>query len=314
METRKSRFRLRGAKQTMKIFKSVQEMRSACRAAKDSGRRLGFAPTMGALHEGHLSLVRAAREGDNVVAVSIFVNPTQFGPNEDFSKYPRSFERDCELLEKEGVDLLFAPSVEEMYLGGIVTWVTVEGLSDKLCGRSRPGHFRGVTTVVAKFFNIIEPDLAFFGQKDAAQLAIIRRMVRDLHFPVQIVGCPIVREPDGLAMSSRNAYLDPTQRQSALALHRALQEIQNLFHRGQRNPERLISAGKQVILQESAVRLDYLELVDPDSLEQISQTAWGQPPSAVQRSAARPPGMALVAIAAFVGTTRLIDNIVLNPG
>jgi len=296
------------------LYRLVTEMRSPCRAAKCGGRRLGFVPTMGALHEGHLSLVRAAREQSNVVAVSIFVNPTQFGPNEDFRKYPRSFERDCELLEKERVDLVFVPSVEEMYPDGTATWVTVEGLSDKLCGRSRPGHFRGVTTVLAKLFNIVEPDLAFFGQKDAAQLAIIRRMVRDLHFPVQIVGCPIVREPDGLAMSSRNAYLDTTQRQSALALHRALLEIQNLFHRGERNPERLISAGKQVILRESAVGLDYLEIVDPDSLEQISQIAWGQPPSAVQPSATRLPGMALVAIAAFVGTTRLIDNIVLNPG
>jgi pantoate--beta-alanine ligase len=295
----------------MKIFKSVEEMRSACRAAKRADQRIGLVPTMGALHEGHLSLVRSARERCNVVAVSIFVNPTQFGPNEDFSKYPRSFERDCELLEKEGVDLLFAPSVEEMYPDGTVTWVTVEGLSDKLCGRSRPGHFRGVTTVVAKLFNIVEPDLAFFGQKDAAQLAIIRRLVRNLHFAVQIVGCPIVRESDGLAMSSRNAYLDPQQRRSALALHRSLLEIQNLFDQGERNPEMLISAGKRIASQELAIRLDYLEIIDPDSLEPISQTAWGQPPSAVQSSAARPPS-ALVAIAAFVGTTRLIDNIVLG--
>jgi pantoate--beta-alanine ligase len=305
----------------MKIYSIAAEVHSACGAATHEGRHLGFVPTMGALHQGHLSLVRAAKTQADVVAVSIFVNPSQFGPNEDFSKYPRMFERDCELLEKEGVDLLFVPSVEEMYPDGTVTWVTVEGLSDKLCGRSRPGHFRGVTTVVAKLFNIVEPDLAFFGQKDAVQLAIIRRMVRDLHFPVQIVGCPIVREPDGLAMSSRNAYLDPTQRQSALALHGALLEIQNRFHRGERNPQRLISAGKQVILKESAVGLDYLEIVDPDSLEQISQTAWGQPPKparseaegAVQPSATRPPRMALVAIAAFVGTTRLIDNIALNP-
>jgi pantoate--beta-alanine ligase len=296
----------------MKIFKSVEEMRSACRAAKRADQRIGLVPTMGALHEGHLSLVRAAREGCSVVAVSIFVNPTQFGPNEDFSKYPRSFERDCELLAKEGVDLLFAPSVEEMYPDGTVTWVTVEGLSDKLCGRSRPGHFRGVTTVVAKLLNIIGPELVYFGQKDAAQVAIIRRMVYDLRFHVGIHVCPIVRESDGLAMSSRNAYLDPQQRRSALALHRALLEIQNLFGRGEQDPETLISAGKRVILQESAVRLDYLEIVDPDSLEPISHTAWGQPPSAVQSSAARPPRSALVAIAAFVGITRLIDNVVLN--
>ena len=303
----------------MKIFKSIEEMRSACRAAKRADQRLGLVPTMGALHEGHLSLVRAAREQSTVVAVSIFVNPTQFGPNEDFSKYPRSFDRDCGLLEKEGVDLVFAPSVEEMYPGGTVTWVTVEELSDKLCGRSRPGHFRGVTTVVAKLFNIVEPDLAFFGQKDAAQLAIIRRMVRDLNFPVLVVGCPIVREADGLAMSSRNAYLDPQQRRSALALHRALLEIEELFHHGERNPQMLISAGKR-IMQESGVRLDYLEIVDPGNLEPIPQTTWGQPPKlalsavegAVQPSIARPPHTTLVAIAAFVGTTRLIDNVVLN--
>jgi pantoate--beta-alanine ligase len=281
----------------MKIFKSAEEMRSACRATERADQRLGFVPTMGALHEGHLSLVRAAREQNNVVAVSIFVNPTQFGPNEDFSKYPRSFERDCELLEKEGVDLLFAPSVEEMYPDGTATWVTVEGLSDKLCGRSRPRHFRGVTTVVAKLFNIIEPDLAFFGQKDAAQVAIIRRMVRDLHFSVQIVGCQIVREPDGVAMSSRNAYLDPTQRQSALVLYRSLMEIQKGFEQGEHSAAKLIEAGKRVFDSEPAVRLDYLEIVDADTME-AAEDVWGG---------------TLVAIAAFVGTTRLIDNIVLNP-
>jgi pantoate--beta-alanine ligase len=280
----------------MKIFKSAEEMRSACRAAKRANQRIGLVPTMGALHEGHLSLVRAAREQSKVVVVSIFVNPTQFGPNEDFSKYPRSFERDCELLEKEEVDLLFAPSVEEMYPGGIATWVTVEGLSDKLCGRSRPGHFRGVTTVVAKLFNIVEPDLAFFGHKDAAQLAIIRRLVRDLHFPVQIVGCPIVRESDGLAMSSRNAYLDPQQRRSALVLYRSLMEVQKGFEQGEHNAAKLIEAGKRVFESEPAVRLDYLDIVDADTLE-AAEDVWG---------------LMLVAVAAFVGTTRLIDNIVLG--
>ncbi len=183
-------------------------MRAACRAARRSGQRLGFVPTMGALHEGHLSLVRAAKAACDIVAASIFVNPTQFGPNEDLARYPRDFDRDRNLLAKEGVELLFAPSVEEMYPAGAVTWVTVEGLSGKLDGRSRPGHFRGVTTVVAKLFHIVEPDAAFFGQKDAAQLAIIRRMVRDLKFPVEIVAGAIVREADGLAMSSRNGYLD----------------------------------------------------------------------------------------------------------
>jgi len=278
----------------VQILETVDGMLSACRAAKRQGRRLGFVPTMGALHEGHLSLVRAAKAQSDIVAVSIFVNPTQFGPNEDFSRYPRTFDRDRELLEKEGVDLLFAPSVEEMYPRGAVTYVTVEGLSEKLCGRSRPGHFRGVTTVVAKLFHIVEPDLAFFGQKDAAQATIIRRMVRDLDLPVQIVVFPIVREPDGLAMSSRNAYLDPQQRQSALVLHRSLMRVQELFDQGERRAAKLGEAGKKFVAQEPSVHLDYFEIVNPDTLEPAENISGG----------------ALVAVAAFVGTTRLIDNIV----
>src|SRR6266403_2616353 len=188
----------------MKICSTIPEARAACRDARASRKRLGLVPTMGALHEGHLSLVRAAKAQCDVVAVSLFVNPTQFGPTEDLAKYPRPFERDRELLEKEGVAILFAPSAEEMYPKGEVTRVTVEALSQKLDGRSRPGHFRGVTTVVAKLFNIVQPDFAFFGQKDAAQVAIINKMVHDLNFDVRIVVCPIIREPDGLAMSSRN--------------------------------------------------------------------------------------------------------------
>jgi len=250
---------------------------------------------MCALHEGHLSLVRAAKNQCAVVAASIFINPTQFGPNEDFSIYPRTFERDSELLKNEGVDLLFAPSAEEMYPKGAVTWVTVEGLSDKLDGRSRPGHFRGVTTVVSKLFHIIEPDVAFFGQKDAVQLVLIRRMVRDLNMPVEIVGCPIVREADGLAMSSRNAYLSAEERKSAAILNRTLQEIKQRFDQGERNSAQLLSAGMEIFQQEAGARLDYLEIVDPETLD---------PLSAVQ-------GNALVAVAAYVGTTRLIDNLTL---
>jgi pantoate--beta-alanine ligase len=268
-------------------------MRAACQAVRSRGRRLGFVPTMGALHEGHLSLVRAAKGSCQVVAASIFVNPTQFGPNEDLAKYPRSFERDCDLLAKEGVELLFAPSVEEMYPAGAVTWVTVEELSGRLDGRSRPGHFRGVTTVVAKLFHIIEPDAAFFGQKDAAQVAIIRHMVRDLNVPVEIVACPIVREADGLAMSSRNTYLDPQQRQQALVLHRALMLIKKSWEAGERNAAKLLAAGSAEVAAEKAVRLDYFEIVDPDALDPVENVASG----------------ALVAIAAFVGATRLIDNI-----
>jgi pantoate--beta-alanine ligase len=271
-------------------------MRAASGAARRAGKRLGFIPTMGALHEGHLSLVRAARSSCDALAASIFVNPTQFAPNEDLEKYPRSFERDRELLGREGVELLFAPSVEEMYPAGAVTWVTVEGLSDKLDGRSRPGHFRGVATVVAKLFHIVEPDAAFFGQKDAAQVAVIRRMVRDLNLPLEIVVCPIVRESDGLAMSSRNAYLDADQRKRALALHRSLTRVQRMADGGQRKTSELVAAGRAEFAGESSVRLDYLEIVDPDTLDPVDSISGG----------------ALVAVAAFVGSTRLIDNILLG--
>jgi len=271
-------------------------MRAASRAVRRAGQRLGFVPTMGALHEGHLSLVRAARASCDVVAASIFVNPTQFGPSEDLAKYPRSFERDRELLEREGVALLFAPSVDEMYPAGAVTWVTVEELSGKLDGRSRPGHFRGVTTVVAKLFHIVEPDAAFFGQKDAAQVAIIRRMVRDLNLPVEIAVCPIVREPDGLAMSSSNDYLSPEQRKQALALHRSLMRVKQLADAGERSAAKLADAGRAEFAGESSVRLDYFEIVNPDTLDLVEDVSGG----------------ALAAVAAFVGTTRLIDNLLLG--
>jgi pantoate--beta-alanine ligase len=280
----------------MRVLETIEQMRSACQAAKQGGRRLGFVPTMGALHAGHLSLVRAAKGRCDVVAASIFVNPTQFGPNEDFSKYPRAFERDQKLLEKEGVELLFAPPVEEMYPEGAVTFVTVDGLSGRLCGKSRPGHFRGVATVVSKLFKITQPDLAFFGQKDAAQVAIIRRMVLDLNLGVEIVVCPIVREADGLAMSSRNAYLSPQQRKSALVLSRSLAQVKKLFEQGERCATKLGEAGKQVFVEEPSVRLDYFEIVDPQTLDSVEHIS----------------SPALVAVAAFVGDTRLIDNIVLT--
>ena len=273
-------------------------MRAESRAIRGAGKRLGFVPTMGALHEGHLSLVRAARSSSDLVAASIFVNPTQFGANEDLAKYPRSFERDRELLQGERVELLFAPSVDEMYPAGAVTWVTVEGLSDKLDGRSRPGHFRGVTTVVAKLFHVVQPDAAFFGQKDAAQVAIIRRMVRDLNLPVEIGVCPIVRAADGLAMSSRNAYLDPDERKRALVLQRSLLRAEHLAETGERNAARLVAAGREEIDKESSVRLDYFEIVNPDTLDPLEDISGG----------------GLVAVAAVVGGTRLIDNILLgNP-
>jgi pantoate--beta-alanine ligase len=281
----------------MKLVRTAAEMRRLCRTARVGGARLGLVPTMGALHEGHLSLVRAARKNSDVVAASIFVNPTQFGPSEDFSKYPRQLENDSVLLEREGVDLVFAPSAEEMYPEGAVTWVIVEGLSDRLCGKSRPGHFRGVTTVVSKLFHIVEPDAAYFGQKDAAQVAIIRCMVRDLNMPVAIEVCPIIREPDGLAMSSRNAYLSPDERKSALVLNRSLTELRRIFETGERDSAKLIAAAKHEFASESAVRLDYFEIVDPDTLE--------AEPLITKR--------VLVAVAAIVGKTRLIDNILLEP-
>ena len=276
----------------MLTISSTAEMTSFTKAAHRDGKRVGFVPTMGALHEGHLSLVRAARAQSDVVVVSIFVNPTQFGPNEDFSKYPRSFDRDAAMLENENADCIFSPTVEEMYPAGATTWVTVEGLSEKLDGRSRPGHFRGVSTVVSKLFNIVQPDAAFFGQKDAAQVAVIRKMVRDLNLDVNIVVCPIVREKDGLAMSSRNAYLTPEQRKQATVLGRSLQRVQRLNAQGHESAQELIRAGRQAITEEPAVKLDYFEIVNPDTLDPIQHTREG----------------ALVAVAAYLGTTRLIDN------
>jgi pantoate--beta-alanine ligase len=281
----------------MKISSTVGETRAACRAARANGKRLGLVPTMGALHEGHLSLVRAARSQCDAVVVSLFVNPTQFGLTEDLAKYPKPFDRDRDLLEKEGVAILFAPSVDEMYPKGEVTWVTVEGLSERLDGRSRPGHFRGVTTVVSKLFHIVAPDAAYFGQKDAAQSAVIRRLVRDLNFPVEIVICPIVREPDGLAMSSRNAYLNPDERQRALVLRRSLSRVEDEFRAGERSAAKLIAAAGEIFAQEPQIRLDYFEVVDPDTLDPVDRI--DQP--------------SLAAVAAYVGSTRVIDNVVLNP-
>lgn len=281
----------------MKLVKTIEEMRAFRKATRKNSKRFGLVPTMGALHEGHLSLVRAARDKSDIVAVSIFVNPTQFGPQEDFAKYPRNLESDCALLQREHVDVIFAPSVEDMYPAGAATWVTVEGMSDRLRGRSRPGHFRGVTTVVSKLFHIIEPDAAFFGQKDAAQVAIIRRMVRDLNMPVSVEVCPIIRESDGLALSSRNAYLNPGERKSALVLYRSLRRAQELFDRGERESAKLIATAKQEFAKEPSARLDYFDIVDPDSLESIR---------AISKRA-------LIAVAAYVGNTRLIDNIVVNP-
>jgi pantoate--beta-alanine ligase len=281
----------------LEIAPTVEQVRALSRAARFNGEKVGLVPTMGALHEGHVSLVRAALAECDLVAVSIFVNPTQFGANEDFAKYPRNLERDCELLEREGVQLVFAPSTEQMYPQENVTWIEVKALSGRLCGKSRPGHFRGVATVVAKLFHIIEPDVAFFGQKDAAQVAVIRRMVQDLNFPLTIEVCPIVREPDGLALSSRNAYLNPEERKSALILYQSLMRVKALFEAGELDSAKLIASAGQEFSREPGVKLEYFEIVDPDTLEVR--------PTIRER--------VLVAVAATIGSTRLIDNVLLEP-
>jgi pantoate--beta-alanine ligase len=280
----------------MQVLSTVREMRAACRAVRKNGQTLGLVPTMGALHAGHIALVRAARAQCDVVAASIFVNPKQFGPNEDFAKYPRTFEQDCALLEAEDVALVFAPQAEEMYPAGASTLVEVEGIGDRLDGASRPGHFRGVTTVVAKLFHIVGPDKAFFGQKDAAQVAVLRSMVRNLNFDLELVVCPTVREMDGLALSSRNRYLSVPDRARALVLSRALDVISANYRAGEKDVARLLKAGRNVMATEPEVRIDYLEIVDAETLLPLREAAAG----------------ALVAVAAYVGGTRLIDNTILR--
>ena len=277
----------------MLVLKTIGETRTACARLRAEGKTLGLVPTMGALHQGHLSLVRAAQASCGAVAVSIFVNPTQFGPKEDFAAYPRTLEQDCETLEAAGVDLVFAPTAEEMYPKGASTFVEVAGLSDRLDGASRPGHFRGVATVVAKLFNIFTPAHAFFGQKDAAQVAVLRKMVRDLQFPVQLDVCPTVREADGLALSSRNRNLSSEQRRQALVLSRALLAVERQVGAGEHDSAKLIAGMLRIFEQEPAVKLDYCRIVDAETLEDIPYVGRG----------------ALVALAAQVGTTRLIDNL-----
>ena len=281
----------------MKIIESASEMQQTALALRAQGRRIGFVPTMGNLHDGHLSLVRIAKQHADVVVVSIFVNPTQFGPNEDFAAYPRTFEADRALCEAEGVDLVFYPSVPDMYPAGASVAVTENALSRTLCGAARPGHFDGVCTVVAKLFNIVLPHVAVFGEKDAQQLRVIRRMVRDLRFPVEIVSGPTAREPDGLARSSRNQYLTAEQRPQAVCLRRALDEAERLFAAGERDPKKLVAAMRAVVAQAPAAKIDYVEIVDDETLQPLAGPI------------ARP---ALAALAVWVGTPRLIDNAVLR--
>lgn len=281
----------------MEIIKTISEVRRITAAWKQEGLSIGFVPTMGYLHEGHQSLIeRAASENDRVVA-SVFVNPLQFGPTEDFSSYPRDLERDMAVCGRAGAHMIFHPEAGEMYFPDFCTYVDMDSLTEGLCGKSRPGHFRGVCTVVLKLFNIVGADRAYFGEKDAQQLAVIKRMVRDLSMGVEIVGCPIIREKDGLAKSSRNTYLSPTEREAALILKKSLDAGRKLANEGERNAKKIVDAIKENLMTEPLARLDYVELVDALTMEKVE---------AVDRKV-------LVAVAAYVGKTRLIDNFFFEP-
>jgi len=277
----------------MKVVSTLDELRSA---KSDLPSPLGLVPTMGFLHEGHISLVKRAKAECKSVGVSIFVNPTQFGEGEDLEAYPRDLPRDLRLLEEKGVDLVWVPTIEDVYPTDSQTWVVVEALTQRLEGVQRPGHFRGVTTVVAKLFNAFQPDRAYFGQKDAQQALVIRRMVKDLLLPIEIVVCPIVREEDGLAMSSRNAYLSPEQRRAAMALHQALRDAAERFKNGERDAEVLRGSMLAVIQDEPMARVQYVSVADPDTLEE----AQGE----IQN--------ALLSMAVYIGDTRLVDNAMLG--
>ncbi len=282
----------------MQTASTVAEVREQVRAWKREGLSVGLVPTMGFLHEGHKSLiVRAAAENDRVV-VSDFVNPTQFGPNEDLESYPRDFERDCALCEEAGAALVFHPEPSEMYASDACTYVNMDALTHELCGLTRPVHFRGVCTVVSKLFNIVTPDRAYFGQKDAQQLAVVRRMVRDLNFGIEVVGCPIVREEDGLAKSSRNTYLSAEERTAALCLSRAVFAGQKMVEEGERDAERVLAAMRDIIEAEPLAKIDYVKMVDFDTIEQIARIE---------------DAPVLCAMAVYVGKTRLIDNFIFDP-
>jgi pantoate--beta-alanine ligase len=288
-EDRKERF--------MRIIERVSEMQQQAEAWRQAGRRIVLVPTMGYLHEGHLDLMRKGRKLGDVLAISIFVNPTQFGPSEDFARYPRDTERDIRLSEGVGVDVVFMPKAEEIYPQGYQTYVEVTWVTLPLCGRSRPGHFRGVATVVAKLFNIMKPHAAVFGEKDFQQLVTIRRMVQDLNMDIEIVPHPIVREIDGLAMSSRNKYLSSEQRQTALHLSRSLENARNMVREGERNGDAILRRVREILESDGDVRVDYVQLCRPDTLEEID----------------RIDAPSLLALAVYVGVTRLIDNCVLDP-
>ncbi|MDP2980611.1 MAG: pantoate--beta-alanine ligase [Candidatus Omnitrophota bacterium] len=280
----------------MKIYKSISSLIKKVREVKKHGYKIGLVPTMGFLHEGHMSLIRKARKDTDYVIVSIFVNPAQFGPKEDFKRYPRAIKRDLMLCEKEGADIIFTPEAKEMYPKDYATYVSVEKITYKLCGASRPGHFRGVSTVVAKLFNITMPDIAYFGQKDAQQAIIIKRMAEDLNMSVEIKVMPVVREKDGLAMSSRNVYLNRKERGRAQSIYKSLKSAKELFNEGERDSKKIINKIKRVINNQPDAKIDYAAIVDAKDLRDIKKIS----------------GEALVAIAVWIGKTRLIDNIMLN--
>ncbi len=280
----------------MRVTGRIEEVRQWMAPARAAGQRIGLVPTMGALHVGHVSLIEEAVKRCDVVVVSLFVNPTQFGPEEDFNKYPRPFEEDLAICQRHGVGVVFAPSPSEMYPRENLTWVNVTGITEPLCGRSRPGHFRGVTTVCTKLFNIVGPDVAFFGQKDAQQATVIRRMVADLNMPLEIVVCPTFRQGDGLAVSSRNQYLSAQQREDATAIYKALQEGRQMIEDGALDAILVRERVEAVMRRVPAMQIEYVSLVDPETLQPVQ----------------RLDGAVLIAVAARLGATRLIDNILVD--
>ena len=282
----------------MEVVKTIEQVREVVRAAHSKGKIIGFVPTMGALHAGHISLIEAAKKKCDFVVVSIFVNPTQFGPGEDFQKYPRPLEKDLEICEEQGVDVVFNPPQQQMYAGENLTWVNVEKMTEGLCGASRPGHFRGVTTVCARLFNIVQPDIAFFGQKDAQQAIVIKRMVADLNMPLEIAVCPTVREADGLAISSRNQYLTNQERADAALIYKSLEKCREMIESGTKDSQTITGEMRKILNQSALIEIEYVSLVDAKTLEAAEQIS----------------GRVLAAVAARVGSTRLIDNIVVDSG
>ncbi len=282
----------------MKVVREPKELQKLSDKIRREGRRIGFVPTMGYLHQGHLSLIRRCKEKSDFVVVSIFVNPTQFGPGEDYDRYPRDFERDLKLLEEEKVDVVFHPDERAMYPEDYSTYVRVKGLTEVLCGRSRPGHFEGVTTVVAKLFNIVKPDIAIFGQKDAQQAFVIKRMVRDLNFDIEIDVAPIIREPDGLAMSSRNVYLSEEERKEATVLYESLKRAKEMIEGGERDAKKIIEEMERMISEKPRARIDYISIVETENLREVE----------------RIEGEVLIALAVWFGRARLIDNIIIREG